>query len=109
MARQLLFILSWFIAGGLTFYSLALHRQNASLVDQRDTLSDFQRRYEEQLVVNQQQREEFESQISQLQNNLLGAQAQMTNLSQALQETRELIEPAEPDATDSPADTGALQ
>jgi chromosome segregation ATPase len=94
MPRQLLFILAWFVAGGLTFYALLLHSRNASLKGELDNLRPYQQRYAEQVAINASQREEFEARVQQLQSSLQGAQVQMSNLSQALQEAREMMEPA---------------
>jgi hypothetical protein len=90
---KILFILSWFLAGGLCFYALLTGRENASLTSEVTELRSYRLRYEEQRELNARQREQFEAELQQLQNNLLGAQAQMRNLSEALQETRELIDP----------------
>ena len=91
MLKHTLFVLSWFVAGGLAFYASLLNGENGELGDQ---LASQQQRYQEQLALNTRQREEFETRIQQLQNNLNGAQAQMANLSAALQEAREMMEPA---------------
>ena len=94
MFRQGLFVLSWFVAGGLTFYTLMLHSEINDLGEELTSRQGVEQRYQEQVTLNAQQREEFEGQIQQLQNNLSGAQVQMANLSQALQEAREMMEPA---------------
>jgi|GEM_PF-3167413 len=94
MFRQGLFLLSWFGAGGLTFYCVMLRSENRDLSEELTAQQDFQQRYQEQLTVNVRQREDFEVQIQQLQNNLSGAQIQMSNLSEALQEAREMMVPA---------------
>jgi len=49
--------------------------------------------FQQQVGISAQQRQEFETQIQQLQSSLLGAQTQLSNLSAALQEAREMIEP----------------
>ena len=77
MFKNTLFVLSWFVAGGLAFYATML---NGKIGDLSDELSS--------------QQEGYEARIQQLQTNLKGAQTQMTNLSAALQEARELLEPA---------------
>ena len=94
MFRQGLFVLSWFVAGGLTFYAVMLHGEIRDLEEELTTQQGFEQRYQEQISLNARQREEFEGQIQQLQNNLSGAQVQMANLSEALQEAREMMEPA---------------
>jgi chromosome segregation ATPase len=109
MFKQALFVLSWFLAGGLTFYALLLHGENSALAAELTALRQFEQRYQEQLAVNSRQRQEFETQIQQLQTNLTGAQAQMTNLSQALQEAREMMVPITDPAIELPTDTADLQ
>ena len=94
MFRQGLFMLSWFIAGGLTFYTIMLHGEMTDLSEQLTNQQQYQQRYQDQLALNARQRDEFEAQIQQLQANLTGAQAQMANLSEALQEAREMMVPA---------------
>ena len=91
--RDGLFILSWFVAGGLAFYAWLVHTENEALQQDMTTLQDYRQRYEEQLALNTRQREEFEAQVDQLQNNLRSSQAQLSNLSEALQEAREMMEP----------------
>ena len=105
MFKQALFVFSWFLAGGLTFYALLLHGENSDLAEELSSLRQFQQRYQEQVSLNTRQREEFETRIQQLQNNLTGAQTQMTNLSQALQEAREMMVPDTGQPTEPP--TGA--
>ncbi len=93
MLKQGLFILSWIVAGGLAFYTAQLHRSNIALTAELSALEEFRLRYQEQVAVNRQQREQFESRILQLQGNLRRSQVQMSNLSEALQEAREMMEP----------------
>jgi hypothetical protein len=109
MFKQALFVLSWFVAGGLTFYALLLHGENRDLAEELASLRQFQQRYQEQVSLNTRQREEFETQIQQLQSNLTGAQTQMTNLSQALQEAREMMMPVSEPPAELPTDAADPQ
>lgn len=85
-----------FIAGALSFYAIQLHGKNTRLAEQLNSLQTVQLQLTAQQALNVRQREEFEGRIQQLQNNLLGAQAQMSNLASALQAARELITPTLP-------------
>ena len=94
MFKHALFVLSWFVAGGLAFYAMMLNGQIVDLSEELTTRQGFQQQYQEQLALNTRQREDYEARIQQLQSNLTGAQTQMANLSEALQEAREMLEPA---------------
>jgi chromosome segregation ATPase len=94
MLRFALFIIPWFVAGGLSFFSVMLHNENAALGSEVAAQRDYRQQYEQQLAINTEQRERFETRIQQLQDNLRSSQVQMTNLSEALQEAREMMEPA---------------
>ena len=94
MFKHALFIVPWFVAGGLSFYTLLLRNENSALSAELVAQRDYRLQYEQQLTANTQQREQFETQIQQLQDNLRSSQVQMTNLSEALQEAREMMEPA---------------
>ena len=87
-------MLSWFVAGGLTYYVIVLHDRNVGLDQENAILRNIQVQYEQQVKVNAAQRQEFEARIQQLQSNLQGAQSQMSNLSEALQQAREMIDPS---------------
>ena len=104
MFRHALFVASWFVAGGLAFYDFMLSGQVGKLSEELSGQQQYQDLYQDQLALNTQQREELESQIQQLQNNLTGAQSQMVNLSAALQEAREMMVPATEQAISSSAD-----
>ncbi len=93
MLNKVLFALPWFVAGGLTFVVIVLMNDNSRLGADNEALGDIRLRYQEQVRLNARQREEFEGQIQQLQSNLQSAQNQMANLSAALQEAREMMEP----------------
>lgn len=88
-----LFILSWAVAGGLAYYALQQQRENIAFEAMEAELLETRQRYQEQVAVNARQREEFETRVQSLEENLRSSQAQMSNLSAALQEARELMEP----------------
>lgn len=93
MVKNVLIFISWAVAGGLAYHAHFLSGENGVLRAELDARADYEVRYRQQLELNTSQREAFETQARQLQSNLAGAQAQMSNLSQALQETRELVVP----------------
>lgn len=109
MFKNSLFVLSWFLAGGLTSYALLLHGDNKDLAEGLSRVRPFEQRYQEQVSLNTRQREEFETRIQQLQNNLTGTQAQMTNLSRALQEAREMMAPPSGQQAQPSVDTAEPQ
>jgi chromosome segregation ATPase len=90
---RVLFTLTWFVAGGLASYAVLVRSENLRLSQDLDTLRDAQLRYEEQVAINLSQREDFESRVGQLEENLQSARLQLTNLSTALQEAREMMTP----------------
>jgi len=97
--KPIILVVSWFITGGLLYYSIQSHDENQRLTDEVSGLQGVRQQFQQQVILNTQLQQEFESQIQQLQSNLLGAQTQMSNLSQALQDARELIEPIPPSTT----------
>jgi len=99
--KPVLFITTWFVTGGLGGYCYLLSAENTALAAQLGNFNQLQNQYQQQITLNAQQRQTFEGQIAQLQNNLLGAQSQMANLSAALQAAREMIDP--PLQPESPA------
>ncbi|MBT8147340.1 MAG: hypothetical protein KJN90_10840 [Gammaproteobacteria bacterium] len=104
MFKQSLLVASWFVAGGLAFYAFVLNGQVSRLSEELSGQQQYRQLYQDQLALNTQQQAEFESRIQQLQNNLTGAQTQMMNLSDALQEAREMMVPATSQAISPPAD-----
>lgn len=109
MVKQVLFVLSWFVAGGATFYAVLLHGDIGDLDEELANSQGFEQRYREQLTVNEQQKIAFEGQIHQLQSNLNSAQAQMANLSEALQEARETMDPAVRQLVEQPGGSTVAQ
>ncbi|MFM1896919.1 MAG: hypothetical protein RLZZ385_1993 [Pseudomonadota bacterium] len=100
--KVFLFPVPALIAGAMSFYVWQLSLDNQHLREQVTAANGLRSELQEQQALNARQREDFEGQVQQLQNSLLGAQAQMSNLSQALQEAREMIEPgASPPAAGS--------
>jgi len=91
--RVVLLLIPAFLAGALTFYAMTLFQHNVRLVGELDDQEALRSQLQAQQQLNTRQREDFEGRIQQLQSNLQSAQAQMTNLSAALQEARELIIP----------------
>lgn len=92
--RVVLLLVPAFLAGALTFYAMTLFQHNVRLVGELDDQDALRSQLQAQQQLNTRQREDFEGRIQQLQNNLQSAQTQMTNLSAALQEARELIMPS---------------
>lgn len=93
LLNRILFSLSWFIVGGLVFYLVLLRQENQALTRDLDALQTLQQRLNEQVEVNASQRTDFEARVQQLEDNLGAAQTQLSNLSAALQEARELMPP----------------
>ena len=93
MIRSIILVLSWFVTGGLAYYSFQTYGENQRLETEVSSLQTVRQQYQQQVDINAQQRQAFETQIQQLQSSLLGAQTQMSNLSAALQEAREMIDP----------------
>ena len=85
-----------FVTGALSFYALQLHGINRQQADDLRLLESLRSQLQAQQELNVRQRQEFEGRIQQLQDNLSGAQTQMSNLSQALQQARELINATAP-------------
>ena len=92
--RVVLLLVPAFLAGALTYYTMSLFQDNVRLVGELDDQEALRNQLQTQQQLNSRQREDFEGRIQQLQNNLQSAQTQMTNLSAALQEARELIMPS---------------
>ena len=91
--KVLLFPLPALIAGAMSFYVWQLGQENRTLRSEAAVVNQLRGQLQEQRDLNVAQREQLESQVEQLQSSLLGAQAQMSNLSAALQEAREMIDP----------------
>ena len=87
-----------FITGALSFYALQLHARYQQQADDLRVLDGLRGQLQAQQELNVRQRQEFEGRIQQLQDNLSGAQSQMSNLAQALQDARELINATAPAA-----------
>lgn len=94
--RILLFPLPALIAGAMTYYVWQLGAENQRLQQELAGLASLRSELQDQQALNTRQRLEFEGQVTQLQGNLRDAQSQMSALSSALQEARELIEPGAP-------------
>ena len=92
MTKSIILVLSWFVTGGLAYYSFQTYGENQLLETELSSFLTVRQQYQQQVEINAQQRQEFETQIQQLQDSLLGAQTQLSNLSAALQEAREMIE-----------------
>ena len=93
MAKTIVLILSWYLTGGLAYYSFQTYGEIQRLERDASSLQVVRQQYQQQVDINTQQRQEFETQVQQLQSSLLGTQTQMSNLSAALQEAREMIDP----------------
>ena len=93
MIKSTILVLSWFVTGGLAYFSYQIFEDNQRLTNELSGLQLVRQQYQQQVDTNAQQRQEFETQIQQLQSSLLGAQTQMRNLSESLQEAREMIDP----------------
>jgi hypothetical protein len=93
LIKSIILVLSWFLTGGLAYHSFQTYGEIQRLERDASSLQVVRQQYQQQVDINTQQRQEFETQVQQLQSSLFGAQTQMTNLSAALLEAREMIDP----------------